>query len=186
MAIKQFGKRIEQIVHRINFVLVIVGMIVLFFMMLVQTTDVLGRYLFDAPLKVTMDLIELGMGVLVFFALPYCASVNEHIRVDLVLVHLSKRAQNIIDRCTFGAGAFILALITWRLAVRAWSILHNPPGPVTLTMLVPYWPFVIIATLGTFFFFLEYLIRVFNPASGKSQGPLAQEGSNFETADKNS
>jgi TRAP-type C4-dicarboxylate transport system permease small subunit len=170
MSIRRLGKQIELGVHLISRILMYAVAVVLFLIMLLQTTDVLGRYLFDKPLKASMDYIEVAMSLVIFWGLAYCASENGHVRVDVITSRLSNRALNIIDRFTFGAGAFILALITWRLAMRAWSILQNLPGPVTLTMLIPYWPFIILAAIGCFFFFLEYLIRVFNPDSGKPEG----------------
>jgi TRAP-type transport system small permease protein len=174
MSIRQLGKEIERRVHQISRILMYAVTVLLFLIMLMQTVDVFGRYLFDKPLKAAMDYIEVAMSLLVFWGLAYCASENGHVKVDVVTARLSKRVVNIIDRFTFGAGAFILAIITWRLAFRAWSILQNLPGPVTLTMLIPYWPFLILATIGCFFFFLEYLIRIFNPASGTPEVPITQ------------
>jgi TRAP-type C4-dicarboxylate transport system permease small subunit len=150
-----------------------VTLVVLFLMMLIQMTDVFGRYLFDKPLKATMDYLELGMGIVVFWGLAFCASENNHVKVDVLTIHINKRVQSIIDRITFIFGAFILALITWRLALRAWSILQNPPGPVTMTMFIPYWPFLIMAAIGCFFFFLETVIRIFKPNAGIPEVPVA-------------
>ena len=184
MSIQQFGKKFENWVHRISRIINVVSIIVLFGMMLLQTADVIGRYVFNAPLKASMDLIELMMAILVFWSLAYCASINEHIRVDLVLIRLSKRTRENIERVTFLAGAFILALIPWRLGLRAWTIIQNRPGPVTLTLLIPYWPFLMAATLGSFVFCLEYLIRVFNPNSGKQETPGAEPPTPVNTEEK--
>jgi TRAP-type transport system small permease protein len=184
MAIKQFGAAFEKWVHRISRTMNVVSIVVLFVMMLLQTVDVIGRYVFNAPLKATMDLIEVMMSILVFWSLAYCASINEHIRVDLVLIRLSKRTRENVERATFLAGAFILALITWRLGLRAWTIIGNRPGPVTLTLLIPYWPFIVAATFGSFVFCLEYLIRVFNPNSGKQEAPRAEPSPPVKTGEK--
>ena len=184
MAIRQFGKKFETWVHRISRMMNIVSIIVLFSMMLLQTADVVGRYVFNAPLKAAMDVIEVMMAILVFWSLAYCASINEHIRVDLVLIRLSKGTRETIERVTFLAGAFILALITWRLGLRAWTIIQNRPGPVTLTLLIPYWPFIVMATIGSFVFCLEYLIRVFNPNSGKQATPQAEPAPAVKTESK--
>lgn len=171
MSIKQLGKKFEFWVHRITWIMNLVSVVVLALMMLVQTIDVVSRYAFNAPLKVSMDMIELMMAILVFMSISYAASINSHIRVDLVIARLSKPVQENLDRIISLAGAFILALITWRLGFRAWGIIQNPPGPVTLTMLVPFWPFILVAAVGCFFYFLECLIRVFNPNSGKQEFP---------------
>jgi TRAP-type transport system small permease protein len=180
MSIRKAGKQFEAWVHQISRILMYVTLVVLFIIMLIQMTDVVGRYLFDKPLKATMDYLELGMAIIVFWGLAYCASENNHVRVDVFTVKINKRVLNVIDRTTFTFGAFILALITWRLALRAWGIIQNPPGPVTYTMFVPYWPFLIMAAIGCFFFFLETLIKVFNPDSGKPTIPAADSESSAE------
>jgi TRAP-type transport system small permease protein len=177
MSIRKTGKKFELGVHQISRILMYVTLVVLFIVMLIQTTDVVGRYVFNKPLKVTMDYLELGMGIIVFWGLAFCASENNHVKVDVITVHINKKVQNIIDRITFSFGAFILALITWRLAYRAWTILQNPPGPVTYTMFVPYWPFLIMAAIGCFFFFLETLIRIFNTSAGMPEVPAGQSES---------
>jgi TRAP-type C4-dicarboxylate transport system permease small subunit len=182
VAIKQIGKQIERRVHQISRILMYIVAVLLFLIMLMQTVDVFGRYLFDKPLKAAMDYIEVAMSLVIFWGLAYCASENGHVRIDVVTSHISKRVLNIIDRFTFGAGAFILALMTWRLAFRAWTYLQHPPGPATLTMFVPYWPFLILAAVGCFFFFFEYLIRVFNPDSGTREIPLFETSKEDESS----
>jgi len=177
MSIKQIGKQIEHGIHQSSRTISLVSIVVLFGMMLVQTVDVIGRYAFDKPLKISYDMIEVMMALLVFWSLSYCASLNSHIRVDLIISRLSRQVSETLDRITFGASAFILALITWRLSSRAWTILQNPPGPVTLTLHIPYWPLLIAASLGCFLFCLEYLIRVFNPSSGIPETPVLKEKS---------
>jgi len=180
MSIRKTGKQLEIWVHMISRILMYVTLVALFIMMLIQVVDVVGRYLFDKPLKLTMDYLELGMGIVVFWGLSFCASENNHVRVDVLTAHINKRVQKVIDRTTFTFGAFILALITLRLALRAWGIIQNPPGPVTYTMFIPYWPFLIMAAIGCFFFFLETLIRIFNPASGIAEIPSAPSESSGE------
>lgn len=180
MSIRKTGKQFELGVHMISRILMYVSIVVLFGMMLIQVTDVAGRYLFNKPLKLTMDYLELGMAIVVFWGLSFCASENSHVRVDVITVHINKRVQKVIDRFTFSFGAFILALITWRFVLRAWGIIQNPPGPVTYTMFIPYWPFLIMAAIGCFFFFLETLIRIFNPAAGIPEVPSGQSESSGE------
>jgi TRAP-type C4-dicarboxylate transport system permease small subunit len=183
MSIKQFGKQVERGIHRASWTFALVSMVMLLAMMLLQTADVIGRYVFSKPITSSYDMIEVMMALLVFWGLAYCASDNGHVRVDLILSRLGRRTRETLDRFTFGAGAFILALITWRLADRAWTIIQNLPGPATQTTHIPYWPFLIVAAIGTFLFCLEHLVHVFNPSSAKreadeflkEEAPVAQE-----------
>ena len=161
MSLSQLGSKIEQGTHKVSKTINLVGVAILFLMMLVVTTDVLGRYLFSRPLPGAFDTIELMMVILVFFSLAYCAALEGHVRVDVFHSRLNKRNQAILDSVTFAAGAFIIALICWRLAARAWGIVLEPPGPRTLMLQIPHWPFLFVAAVGSLLFCLELIIHFF-------------------------
>jgi len=56
---------------------------VLFFMMVLGTADVFGRYFFSAPIRGTSELIEILMATLVFSAFPLVTAAREHIAISL-------------------------------------------------------------------------------------------------------
>ena len=160
MQLRRLSLNINQWIKITSRTINIIGMVMLILMMLVVAIDVTGRYLFNKPLPGSIDIVELLMVIVVFFALAYCG--EGHLRVDIVYGHLPKRVQLILDCITFAAGVFIVALISWQLFARAWNIFVDPPGPHTLNLNVPIWPFLCVAGVGSLIFCLELLARLFH------------------------
>jgi TRAP-type C4-dicarboxylate transport system permease small subunit len=161
MRLGQLGSQIEQGIHKTSRGINYLGLLVLFLMMLLVAFDVLGRYIFNSPFIGTFDSIEMMMVVVVFCGLAYCTMEEGHVRVDVVLGRLSRRTKAIINIITYIPSIFIVALITWRLGARAWSILQNLPGPATSTISIPHWPLIIMATIGSFLFLLQLIVYLF-------------------------
>ena len=76
------------------FLLNLIASVTLFSLMVVTCVDVIGRYVFNAPLSGSIELTEMGLGILVFSVFPVNAWRNEHIVVDMLdkytppIVHL--------------------------------------------------------------------------------------------------
>jgi TRAP-type C4-dicarboxylate transport system permease small subunit len=161
MRLGRLGSQVERGIHKSSRGINYLALLVLFLMMLLVAFDVLGRYIFNSPFTGTFDSIEMMMVVVVFCSLAYCTSEEAHVRVDIILGRLSQRTRAILNIVTFIPSIFIVALITWRLGNRSWSVLQDLPGPVTPTIHIPHWPLIILATLGSFIFLLELIIFLF-------------------------
>src|SRR3989304_1853145 len=157
MKLGGLGQKAEKGLHAVSHTLNWVSMAFIVIMVLTVTLDVGGAYLFKKPLTGVIDIIELMMVVTVFLGLGYCASVNGNVRGGVLHNRLPKRAQAGVDIFTFTASLFIVVLITWRLGVRAWSVMQSPPGPATSTLLIPHLPFIWIAVAGSLLLCLELL-----------------------------
>lgn len=95
------------------------GAALVFAMMALTFVDVVGRYLFNAPVKGSAEATELMLAVIVFAGLPLAAAAREHIRIDLleqVLAEGAKRRQSVFG---FAFAAIVTAFVAWRLALRA-------------------------------------------------------------------
>ena len=91
----------------------------LFVLMLVVSTDVAGRYLFNRPLPAGYEMVQVLMGVLVFTALPIVSRTNEHISIGL-LDHLFRGWANRVRLAFVHAfSAAVLAFMGWRLWAHA-------------------------------------------------------------------
>lgn len=158
--------RIERLIHGASWSLQLVSRALMFFMALFVAVDVVGRYVFNRPFKGSTDLVELMMGVAVFFGLAYCASQDGHTRVDVVYIHLPARVQAYLEMVTFSASLFIYILITWQLSARVWySIVEPDRATVTDLLRIPHWPVIILAALGSAVLCLELLVRIVRSAA---------------------
>lgn len=76
------------------FLLNLIASVTLFSLMVITCIDVFGRYVFNQPMSGSIELTEMGLGILVFSVFPVNAWRNEHIVVDMLdsftppIVHL--------------------------------------------------------------------------------------------------
>lgn len=90
----------------------------IFAIMALTVVDVVGRYLFNAPVKGSIEAIELMLGLLIYMAIPLASARSEHIRIDLLDYLLGPRARRVQRLVGSGASAVVMAFIAWRLYER--------------------------------------------------------------------
>ncbi|HSD40506.1 MAG TPA: TRAP transporter small permease [Burkholderiales bacterium] len=95
------------------------GAALVFAMMALTFVDVVGRYVFNAPVRGSTEATELMLAVIVFAGLPLAAAAREHIRIDILEQVLSERAKRRQAVFGFSFAALVTAFVAWRLALRA-------------------------------------------------------------------
>ena len=114
-------------------------------LMLITFADVVGRYFFDAPLVYTVEMVELGMGLMIFFGLGLTTLNRGHIAVDLIAGVVPRVTRAWLAGFSALIAVIFFGLITWRLWDRAtnfWSdglatqILFLPVAPVVFVMAI--------------------------------------------------
>ena len=116
-----------------------IACIVLFAMMLLTFADVLGRYVFLAPLPAAYEIISLMMPGIIFCALPLTVLRETHVTVDLLdafIPNAIARFQGVIVNLV---SAVALGLVTWRLWVKGTEDRYYET--VTDELLLQIWPF---------------------------------------------
>ena len=106
--------------------------VILFGLMMLTTADVIGRYVFNWPLRGAFEVTELLLLTLIFAGLPLASRADEHVTLDFVDRALGAggrlRLRRLIDLV---CGILILAL-AWRVWVKAGKIaclLYTSPSP---------------------------------------------------------
>jgi TRAP-type C4-dicarboxylate transport system permease small subunit len=110
----------------------------LFAMMMVTVVDVVGRYVFRAPLVASFELTEYLMGLLVFLALPLVSMRGDHIRIGLLDRHLGSTWKRIRDRAAGLLAGAVCGLLAWRVIVLAARLAGY--GDSTQTLRIPLAP----------------------------------------------
>ena len=87
---------------------------VLFFMMLMITVDVTGRYLFASPIPGTLEFTEFLMVFVVFLSLPYVQLKKRHICVELVTQRLPIKVADGLAVVTLLVAALFFGLMAWQ------------------------------------------------------------------------
>ena len=112
-----------------------VAAVMLGLMMAVTVVDVIGRYIFNAPIIGATEIQQLLMVLVVFLSLAWISVERSHIMVDLLLSRLSTRARLAAETATLFLGFVIYLILTWQGAVEAMgaeettSLLSIPEAP---------------------------------------------------------
>ena len=102
----------------------------LFFMMALGTVDVVSRYLFNKPILGTLETFEILLPAIVLLGLGYTQGNRAHVRMEILVSHLSFRTQNVLNFLTNGCALFISVLILWRgwvLTIGYWRMGRTIP-----------------------------------------------------------
>jgi TRAP-type C4-dicarboxylate transport system permease small subunit len=117
-----------------------VAALILFALMLMTCIDVLGRYLFNAPLNGATELTELMMAGIIFAALPVVGRREQHINVDLLDSITPRVLVNIRQTLINTIAAVAMAVICWRVWILAAR--HAEYGDRTEFLQIPVAPVV--------------------------------------------
>ncbi len=131
--------KVTRFVDRISWVM-------LFFLMLMTTIQVILRKFTHHAILGTVEMTELAMAFIVFCSLAECQVHEGHIKVDLILSRFSPRVQACFDVFTQGACFGVFSFMTWALFSQA-EVLKRA-GEVTMDLSIPVYPFVYVAAFG--------------------------------------
>jgi TRAP-type transport system small permease protein len=135
--------------------------ILLLGMMLLTFADVVGRYLFNWPLRGAFEITELSLLVLIFAGLPLVSRANEHVTMDFIDRWLPEKIAVLVQRVVqLFCGAIILGL-AWQVFIKAGKI--SGYGDTTDVLKIAVGPFVYFMTLMIAITGVIHIINAFGP-----------------------
>lgn len=150
-------KKTEKFVDKIVNVQQFLSNMFLIFIMLIITFDVLGRNIFNKPLKGTYEMTELGAALLVFFALAITHRVGDHITIDFVVDKFSEKAKNIVNGIIEIVIAIILVIMSTQLFDNGLRMMER--NSQTTDLAIPVYPFIFIITITLIVFALTAIFK---------------------------
>jgi TRAP-type transport system small permease protein len=141
----------------------------LFAMMALTFADVVGRKFFDNSLTGAVELTEIFMIVMIYFALPLASLVGEHVVFDLLDRFLPAAVQRWQQALSHGLTATILLGAGWVVSQRAARTMEY--GDVTATLEIRLGPFhymVAIMLLLTALVHAGLALRAWRHAGGQT------------------
>ncbi|MBI2832609.1 MAG: TRAP transporter small permease [Chloroflexi bacterium] len=132
--------------------------------MLLITTDVVMRYVFNNPIIWAFPVVEIFMVCMVFLAIGYVQSIKGHLKVELLTKRLPEKASVALEVLGYLVGLFIFSIIAWQsslLAWKAWLIGEYPLGIVR----IPLWPGRALLTFGVGLLCLRLLLQVISDSA---------------------
>ena len=154
--LKTFAHRTESLVTRVSRVSNIIGVIAIAVLMLLVTSDVLGRFLFNRPILGAAEMSLYLMVIAVYCAVAYCALMKGHVAVDLLVSRLPRRGQAITDSVTGLGSLAFFSLIVWA-SVKALAFSFSR-HEVSWLLDIPTWPFRAVLVIGVVMLCLVLLI----------------------------
>jgi len=138
--------------------------ILISFIAVLTVVDGLGRYLFNFPLRGTVELTEGLLAAMAGFAVFVTTAADEHIKIDTFAEKLPSRVQHILKFISAFIGFVVLSALCWQNFLTTWDsmMIQETLSP---TFLVPTYPFHLILTLGylasalSLLFYIVHLFR---------------------------
>ena len=129
--------------RRLDLSLGMIAALVLMLMMLLTTSDVFARYMFNAPIRGAFELTELCLVLLIYAGLPLVSHRESHVVVDLFESWMStgvKRTLRVVGNLLCTGALAGMAWVIYLRAVRVagygdtTSVLKLPLAPVAFTI----------------------------------------------------
>lgn len=136
----------ERSIFTLNRTMGIVGIIMLVIMMLFTVLDVFLRAFFNHPIPGDVELIEMLMVCVGFLGLAWCAMRGMHIKVDLVVSFLPKRAQGFIDSFGYIIAFGICAVVVRQSIIEGFA--NREMNNLSPTLGIPVYPLYWVLAFG--------------------------------------
>src|SRR5215471_17352556 len=91
--------------------------VLLFYLMALTTADVIGRYIFNWPIRGAFEVTELLLLTLIFAGLPLASRADEHVTLDFIDMILGEGSRLLLRRLV----DLICGLLFLGLAWRTWN-----------------------------------------------------------------
>ena len=111
--------------------------------------DVTGRYVFNKPVRGSIDLIEVCMAIAVACGIAVTTALNDHISIDSLFNVLPSRGQHLLQLFAGIVGMFIFALLTWQGFQGGIDVVKS--GKATFILELPLFPFKFLFAFGFLF-----------------------------------
>jgi TRAP-type C4-dicarboxylate transport system permease small subunit len=161
------GSTVSKKIKKLSLFFGYLGAVALFCMMLLTTTDVAGRYLFNAPITGAFELTEYLVLILIFSFLCNAQSHKDHVSVDLLFNKLPKKIRNGANILNHVACLLLSALIVWMSILKALEL--KEVGEASPNLVIPVYPFVFFLVAGCIALCLEYLRDIIAILSGTKE-----------------
>lgn len=153
--------RLERLIGKGSYCLAMVAGAAILLMMILTCADVFLRYFFNAPIEGALDLTQMLMVIVVFFALAYCGWTGGHIVVDLLRELIPAKILVPLAVAVNATGAAMMLTIAWQSIVTARAYMQT--GETPMTLLVPKYPFILIVSFGALTYAIILLYRTARP-----------------------
>lgn len=149
--------KLKRLIQRVNFYVCAVGMCLLVPLMLLTTSDVVGRKFFSKTIPGAFELSEYILAIFILLGAAYTQQVKGHVGVDFITSRLSPRVRAVCQIITILLSLFIVTILIWQGWVEGIR-----ERTVSDMLRIPQYPFRLLVAIGGFLLWLEFLIDLFS------------------------
>jgi TRAP-type C4-dicarboxylate transport system permease small subunit len=143
----------KQGIHRLNYYVCAVGMVMLIPLMLLTFADVALRGFFNKPIPGTFELSQYMLAVFILLGAAYTQQVKGHAEIDFLTSRMSPALRSLSKLITTTLGLLIISVLVWQGWVEGID-----ERTVSDQLRIPQYPFKILVSIGGFLLWLELLI----------------------------
>jgi TRAP-type mannitol/chloroaromatic compound transport system permease small subunit len=125
-----------------------------FVMMLITATEVIGRYVFNHPTTWAWALNRQIFGVFILVAGAYAMSKQEHIRIEILYDHFPPKIKMIARGIALASFILFMGVLVWQGSWMGWNSLMMKEK-LAGAFRMPLYPFKILIPIGAFLFLLQ-------------------------------
>ena len=130
-------------------------------LMVITTIDVIGRYIFNFPLRGAFEITELLLLALIFAGLPLVSRADEHVTLDFIDGLFGRRGRRLLRRGVDVVCGLLILGLAWRVFVKAGKIAGY--GDTTDVLRIPVGPFVYFMALMVAITAVVHLVKAVLP-----------------------
>ena len=163
-------QRLRALNDRVTRALLVLAAVLAFLLCFLVVADVIGRVVFNRPVKGTVEIVSLSIVVICYLQAGFAIRSGGMLHVDMFVSKASPRVQSMFAALAALAGLVFFAVICWGSidgAAHAWTS-NEFEGEGALR--VPVWPARFIVVLGTGLAALSYLLLLVQHCGGAIRG----------------
>lgn len=165
---KSFLSKADLLFFKLESILTLLGGLVIFLLVFLATTNVLGRWIFDLPISGYIDWVEQAMAFFAFLGIAYTQREGGHIRMDMLVGNIHGRPlwfTELISTILMLAVTLVLIYGSYLHFLRAFQI-----GDSSLDINLPTWPAKLVVPVALSILALRLLLQVWGYARAFKQG----------------
>ena len=128
--------------------------LLVFVMMLITSTEVIGRYLFNSPTTWAWPLNRQIFGVFILVAGAYTMSKREHIRIEILYDHFPPKIKLLARAIALASFVIFMGVLVWQGSWMGWNSLMMKEK-LAGAFRMPLYPFKILIPIGALLFLLQ-------------------------------
>jgi TRAP-type transport system small permease protein len=161
--------KIAGIIKVVNQIFYILGGISLLALFALMTSDVLGRFLFNAPVKGATEFGEYLIVAVAFMGLAYCQYTKKNVCVDTLSVHFPKKLRHYVIIVGLLLSAVLFTIMAWETGKVAYQDFVDKAVMSRTLVLLPIWIISFIASLGCVLLVITLVLQIIQKLSSATE-----------------